>query len=476
MIDLLNGLQTGVAPEGLSNLPGQNASVPAEGSEFGKLLDQMKKGGAGDAELLNLLSQNTKAADQKSLQSGLNENLKAMMSTDGEVLSPEALEATGQIETTLKGTELPKELLSNAEVTPNIKTKGDLRMSLPKELGQKTNLPPEVAQNLEAAKQEIAFEKSQINEVKTKVDMKSTLSKTGNQPEVDARIAPQLHGFTPKKGNKPTTTTQIHYSEDFMTQKVEQNGSGKPKVVGNRQAMNMFKEEQSVLSDSGIIKKNTQAQMNLGKMNIDSSAKQQVSASFDKVDAVAETTQNLNQPQTDLASILSAKPETTTMASITASGADVKVLDMSQVKNPEQLLSEISNYIETSRIQSGKELEVVVKHNDLGQFKINAQKGQGDMIDLQIIANSDEAHNFFNKNEVSLLKTLSTQGVKVADFKLTAGESNSTNSNGNNSSDSNSSGSEQGFAKNQSGSDNMSRGGRERRQEMWNEYRERLSA
>jgi hypothetical protein len=475
MIDLLNGLNSGITPEGANGLQGNTMSpealAKAGGSDFSKLLEQMKKGGAQDADLLNLLSQNTKTSEQQALQSGLNENLKAMMSTDGEVLSPEAIEALNQLEQPAEGVQLPKEFAAG-------KTPGELRMSLPNQLAKqgdiKTNLPPEVAQNLENAKQEIAFEKGQINQIKTQVDMKSTLSKAGNQTEVDARIAPQLHGFTPKKGNKPAGTTQIHYSEDFMTQKIEQNGSGKPKVVGNRQAMNMFKEEQSVLSDTGIIKRNSQAQMNFGKMNIDSSAKQQVSASFDKVDAVAETTQNMNQSQTDLASILASKPETTTLASVTATGADVKVLDMSQVKNPEQLLSEISNYIETSRIQSGKELEVIVKHNDLGQFKINAQKGQGDMIDLQIIANSEEAQSFFTKNEANLLKTLTSQGVKVADFKLTAGESSSTSSNGNNSSDSQSSGSNQNFGRSNNG--DMSNDGRQRRQQLWDQYRDRLSA
>jgi len=479
MIEFLNGLQPGAMPEGLSNLQGDNASVPVDGSEFGKLLEQMKEGGASDSDLLAMMSQNMKGkqdvAVQGALKQGLDQNLEKMISTEAEGLSPEMMAdqllSGAETEQTSK-TALQGELAQNLE---QAKTPGQLRMSLPK--GAMANQGAELEQ---------ALQSNELTNVKTPelkgaqtnaavTDMKSVLSNAQNAQEVDARIAPQLHSFAPKKGKgTPQSQTQIHYSEDFMTQKIEQNGTDKPKVVGNRQAMNMFQQEQSVLSDTGIIKKNTQAQMQLGQMNFDSSSKQQVSAKFDNVQAIGETTVNSGEQQADnLATLMT--PKTETLATVTTAGSDVKVLDLSSVKNPEQLLNEISNYIESSRIQSGKELEVVVKHNDLGQFKINAQKGQGDMIDLKIIANSDEAHNFFNKNEVSLLKTLSTQGVKVAEFKLTAGESSSTSSNNNNSSDSQSSESNQGFARDNNG-DDMSRNGKQRRQQMWDQYRERLSA
>lgn len=482
MIEFLNGLQPGAMPEGLTSSKGAGTSAEAQalagGSEFGKLLDQMKKGGASDSDLLAMMSQNMKGgqdvAVHNALKQGLDQNLENMMAVEGEGLLPEMLAdqilSTGEAKQTGKAT-LEGELAQNLQ---QAKTPNQLRMSLPK--GVMTN---------QAAELEQVLQPNELTNVKTPemkgaqtnaavTDMKSVLSNAQNGQEVDARIAPQLHSFSPKKG-KGTSQTQIHYSEDFMTQRIEQNGSEKPKIVGNRKAMNMFQQEQSVLSDTGIIKKKSATEMNIGKMDFDTSSKEKVSSKFDNIQAVSETTTNSGEQQADkLATLMT--PKTQTLTAVSTAGSDVKVLDLSSVKNPEQLLSEISNYIENSRIQHGKEIEVIVKHNDLGQFKINAQKGKGDLIDLKIIANSDEAHNFFNKNEVSLLKTLSTQGVKVADFKLSMGESSSTSSNGNNSSDQNSTGNGQGFARNYNSGDDMSRDGRQRRQQLWDQYRERLGA
>lgn len=468
MIELMNGLQIGAGAEGLNNLKQTGVPSGTGQSDFSKLLEEMKAGGATDKELLSIMSQNLKGSEATHLNKELKESLSKLtneMSEDGQ-MTPELMASLEESDTTLVDSSKTKgklDFLTNPEGTAKtVKTSGELRMGLP---NKAINLEADLA-NAESKN----IKSPEMLEKATNLKTKLAEQKPLEAASFDHRLAPQLQAMQPKKGK---TTSQIHFSEDFVSQKSIQEGNGKPLVTGTSKAVNLFKEEQSVLSDTGIIKRNTQSSLKTGELSFNSAAKEKVSGSFDTVSASSEVSQNLNQGP-EIGGLITPKTEIT--SSIQTSGGDVKALDLSQVKDPQQLLSEISNYIETSRISSGKELEVVVKHNDLGQFKINAQKGQGDLIDLQIIANSDEAHSFFNKNEVNLLKTLTTQGVKVSDFKLSMGESSSSNASGNNSSGQDSSGNENEFARNYNSGDDLQRDGRQRRQELWNDYRERLGA
>ena len=106
------------------------------------------------------------------------------------------------------------------------------------------------------------------------------------------------------------------------------------------------------------------------------------------------------------------------------------------------------------------------------------------MIDLKIITAGQEGRKFFEAQEVNLLKTLNSNGVKVSDFKLAmsstsnfmSGNSNHSNNSGqgqDNFSGSNNSGAEGQNSRQYSGNSSSGGNGRERRDELWNQYRQK---
>ncbi|WP_127716597.1 hypothetical protein [Halobacteriovorax sp. HLS] len=157
------------------------------------------------------------------------------------------------------------------------------------------------------------------------------------------------------------------------------------------------------------------------------------------------------------------------------------VMDLSSIniQNTEQLIDKISEYITTSRLENQDSVELLVKHDSLGQFKVSASKGElPNQVNLEINAASDKAKAFFQDNEVEMIKSLSKSGVKLGEVKvaLTSDSSFQSSSNKN---DGSSNQNNNGFnsSKNpQFASSNHQESGRERRQELWNMYRERLGA
>ncbi len=103
------------------------------------------------------------------------------------------------------------------------------------------------------------------------------------------------------------------------------------------------------------------------------------------------------------------------------SGGSAPIMDLSSVpsQNKAELMQKIGQYIENSYVSGSDSLELIVKHDELGQFRINTQKsGPGSQVDLEISTVSEKAHQFFASNEGDLLKALSKSGIRVADFKL----------------------------------------------------------
>ncbi len=153
-----------------------------------------------------------------------------------------------------------------------------------------------------------------------------------------------------------------------------------------------------------------------------------------------------------------------------------QVIDLSSIeaKNPTELIQKISDYIQQNSITKTDGLDLLVKHNDLGQFRISVAQGAGrDQIEMQILTMSREGHDFFKTHEQGLLKALTHSGLQVNDLNIMTrdvqrnhGEFNNFSHNGNSHSD-------QETAFNHQSSENRDS---ERRRELWEEYRERFSA
>lgn len=164
---------------------------------------------------------------------------------------------------------------------------------------------------------------------------------------------------------------------------------------------------------------------------------------------------------------------------------NTKVVDLSniQASNKSELIQKITNYIEMNKLENSESIDVLVKHDELGNFRVNARKaGPGNQVDLQIQAASKEGQVFFAENEVEIIKNLDKSGVKLAQFKLVT--SNTKSEMMSFSSDSRNSGSQFGESSNgQSNSQGMFGRGdsseqrdSQRRKELWEQYKEQSQA
>ncbi|QDK43085.1 hypothetical protein DOM21_16805 [Bacteriovorax stolpii] len=153
-----------------------------------------------------------------------------------------------------------------------------------------------------------------------------------------------------------------------------------------------------------------------------------------------------------------------------------KVLDLSKMNasNTEEVIKRISDYVQQSQVANQDSIDLTVKHDALGQFKIQVTKPTipgSNQMDMQITTSTAEGHEFFMKNETGLLKNLSQAGIQLSDLRIVSGgESSSFAQN-----DSRQSGNSQ---YNQAPKEFMSfdsgdsSNGSQRRRELWQEARD----
>ncbi len=164
----------------------------------------------------------------------------------------------------------------------------------------------------------------------------------------------------------------------------------------------------------------------------------------------------------------------------------VKILDLSNTKieNTNQLIQKISDYVMQSTVGNKDQIDLVVKHDSLGEFQIQVNKAPNQkQVDMQIVTSSPEGHKFFVEHETALVKSLQGSGIQLSDFRVVSSmteitansifdsKQSSSFSHGQNSNSSN-----QEQSSFQSFSSGDFRQGKERRNELWNEYRERYGA
>jgi hypothetical protein len=164
--------------------------------------------------------------------------------------------------------------------------------------------------------------------------------------------------------------------------------------------------------------------------------------------------------------------------------ADVgaKTIDLSQIKpgNSVDLVQKITDHIQQSNLQKNGSVEVLVTHDDLGQFRVSANKTgpRGEFVDLKVHTSTPEGRDFFIKNEGEMMRSLQSNGVKVADFKLVGGTSESFQASSDGKNNSSQGDWNQGQSRSQGQFGNANQNGREggeRRRELWDMYRERMN-
>ncbi len=155
-----------------------------------------------------------------------------------------------------------------------------------------------------------------------------------------------------------------------------------------------------------------------------------------------------------------------------------KVLDISQISssNKTQIIEKISQYLDQQQLETAGNVDVIVKHDDLGMFKIQASRGKGaEAVNLEIVTTSDEGRAFFQQNEGQLIKSITDSGVKLNDVRLSnSSEFNLSQGDKNNQQDQSLSDKggqghkEQGFGQQK----HSHQGDRERRRELWQSFKE----
>ncbi|OUR96200.1 hypothetical protein A9Q84_07530 [Halobacteriovorax marinus] len=172
-------------------------------------------------------------------------------------------------------------------------------------------------------------------------------------------------------------------------------------------------------------------------------------------------------------------PKVSNVSSLTTGATSTKVLDFSniQASNTEQLIDKITGYIATSRLENQESIDLLVKHDTLGNFKVTASKGQlPDQVNLEIVAGNEQGKAFFKSNEVEMIKSLSNSGVKLGDVKVVLSSDSNMQSSEKGDNNFNQNNNNFGSQRNGQSASGRDESGRERRQELWDMYRERLGA
>ncbi len=102
-------------------------------------------------------------------------------------------------------------------------------------------------------------------------------------------------------------------------------------------------------------------------------------------------------------------------------GQATQTLDLSNISasNKTELMQKLGNYIEQSYVSGRDSVDMVINHEELGQFRVQAQKvGNNGQVNLEINTLTEQGQQFFAENEVELLKALNKSGIKLNDFKI----------------------------------------------------------
>jgi hypothetical protein len=149
--------------------------------------------------------------------------------------------------------------------------------------------------------------------------------------------------------------------------------------------------------------------------------------------------------------------------------APTKTFDLSQIKtsNPDQILSQVTDYMVQAKAAKEPTVNLRMKHEDLGTIDITVQRANQEAISINIGAHSVDGKAFFQQNSKDLVSHLTNAGLTVADMKVETSSQTAKNSGFDmNNSDSGRQG--YGSEKNFGSEQNQRRHDSERRQELWN--------
>lgn len=98
-------------------------------------------------------------------------------------------------------------------------------------------------------------------------------------------------------------------------------------------------------------------------------------------------------------------------------------LSSTSTHNQMEIINRVAQLIEVNNLNSKESMDVLVKHNELGDFKLSVHRQVGSpQISLEVLVQDESSHRLFSQNESELLKALDQKGIKLSDFKITQGQ------------------------------------------------------
>jgi len=309
-----------------------------------------------------------------------------------------------------------------------------------------------------------------LSELSTKnTDTKTKLATDFSQDLKTAKLDPALKNNI-LKGNKvqdkalPKTN-----SADFLQHRMAVTKKN-PQAAISQPGLNKYNKEAAGMNQSLIQQSQPKKKMEVGKSEkINSSSSME-----DLLESISGENQN------DHLNVSNLKGKAANNQEFNMGKGQVsQTLDLSSISagNKAELMQKVGNYIEQSYVSGRESVDMMIHHDELGQFRVQVQKvGNSGKLDLEINALTDQGHKFFAENESELLKSLNKSGIKLNDFKLSPqmdflsmGESSKSSMNSDSSSSflgGNNRGEASAFTQGGKQGDNR---GEDRRRQLWQE-------
>ena len=284
-------------------------------------------------------------------------------------------------------------------------------------------------------KKQIFVGSKNVDQLKSKLNVKNNFdqfqvgSKVSNKDvnviEQDPRIPLKLN-----VNNKNKKQGKVLASgNDFVQSMNAANGISSMKRAHNKQSnvQNIFGKK--IAKASNNIKGYGKAQNNIknSMFNLsgaDFNNKNTVENDFGtklQVESVGQNNQNRGFE------FIAASLDTQTPKDFDVINPNTKIMDMSNIKseNKIQIIEKIVNHIEQTKIGSSNSIDLLVKHDELGSFRVNVAKIGANQVELEIVTQNSKGREFFMQNEADLVKALDNSGVKLSNFRLVASSSHS---------------------------------------------------
>ena len=138
----------------------------------------------------------------------------------------------------------------------------------------------------------------------------------------------------------------------------------------------------------------------------------------------------------------------------------------------EETISRVNSYIQSHYNKTDENLNITVKHESLGKFQLAIKENTEQGLEIKILTGTEDGNKFFVKNENEISNNLKNLGLKIGDVKVISSPEIFAEQKDFN--DSNKDNSSQDLKNNKSDESKERKEDSQRRQNLWEFYRERM--